>query len=763
MRKILLFVLFTIVFSFNLNAQTKKSSNNLQTAINQVRELFFKRDFNSGSDLAKKQIEKYPDSIELKAWYAINLARGDYENLSLEFAKNLVKKHGENEWTLIALTITQAYTESPKSLDTGEKLIKIAPDNEEAIYAYNSVLFRNGKDKEAVEWLQKNKDELKDQSRFLVELASATYYVEKKAEKGDVKKAIDLFAQAVKRNPSSVNANYFYGTYLTLEKKHNEAMPFLKKAVQLSPNGANLRDRYWRTIESQTDKTDAQKKAELEQAINQYLAQTKNSPEGLLAAWNKYRELAGWKEEAKTAEIKKRDYFEKKILQKYPNTKYDEEIAYMQINTVYGKYFGKNDSSKNLEIQLKRKSKRTPEETKFFEEYKDKFKIYLAEQNNLRRAYLKRPKHFDNSKLGSVYLNLFYQLAGNKDSTDEELHALLNGSLEHNKNYYGNLNSYIAGVLHNRQKEQPDSKIAKDAEKFARLGTEEAKNKIKELPKDANAGQTYALLVEPLNTLTDILISQEKLDEAEKILINVSKMKVESDGQNSRLNNANQYTDLIWAKFYTAKKDWTKAEEYYLKISAIDEDFIKTKFEELYEKKMRQKDGFEEYFAGIQEKLKIKAKETVIQTQIKEPKQIIPFSLKTIDDKIVSSAELKNKVIVINIWGVWCSPCVAEMPEFQQLYDKYKDDKEVAVLTLDSNDELDVVKEFITKKKYTFPVMFDDGYVDKIPQFANSRAYPTTLFIDKNGKVSFVVVGASSNLLEVFSWRIDFLKNEIQK
>ncbi|NJM53220.1 MAG: hypothetical protein HC846_07395 [Blastocatellia bacterium] len=50
-----------------------------------------------------------------------------------------------------------------------------------------------------------------------------------------------------------------------------------------------------------------------------------------------------------------------------------------------------------------------------------------------------------------------------------------------------------------------------------------------------------------------------------------------------------------------------------------------------------------------------------------------------------------------------------------------------------------------------------DGYINKLSQFSG---FPTTFFLDKNGKISFVVVGASSDLFEHFSWRIEALKGE---
>lgn len=54
------------------------------------------------------------------------------------------------------------------------------------------------------------------------------------------------------------------------------------------------------------------------------------------------------------------------------------------------------------------------------------------------------------------------------------------------------------------------------------------------------------------------------------------------------------------------------------------------------------------------------------------------------------------------------------MPEIQWLYEKHKDDKTVEILTVDYDDELSGVRNFVTEK-YTFPVLRDNGYVFKAP------------------------------------------------
>ena len=438
-------------------------------------------------------------------------------------------------------------------------------------------------------------------------------------------------------------------------------------------------------------------------------------------------------------------------------SKYYEEIAFTKTRTVYGKYYGKNYGAKYLEINNKKKEKRTAEEVQFLEKYQEKNKVYIAEKTALERAYVKRPQHFDKEKLGQVSFSLFQHLGGKEDSTDSEIAELIEIMFENSKNYWGNLNTEIALTLSKRFTAQPKSLIVKDAEKYARLGIIEADKKISALPKDAKPAQIQELQLAPLNALAEVLINNEKYDEAEKTLAKVSQLLENSDSQDFRIEDAKYYLDSNWAKLYSSRQDWNKAENMYVRINR-DDEYGRKIFEKFYERKFSKKDGFDTYYPEIQNRLRKRAKERMAESRIKKPLDAVPFTLKTIDDKSISYADLKGKIVVINIWGTWCAPCVAEMSELQEFSDKYKADKDVAVLTLDEGDTLEVVKKFMIDKKYTLPVLMNDGYLAKTPQFSNGGAFPTTLFIDKNGKVAFVKVGNSGNLVEEFSWRVDLLK-----
>lgn len=81
--------------------------------------------------------------------------------------------------------------------------------------------------------------------------------------------------------------------------------------------------------------------------------------------------------------------------------------------------------------------------------------------------------------------------------------------------------------------------------------------------------------------------------------------------------------------------------------------------------------------------------------------------------EIVTLSQLKNKVVILDFWATWCSPCKASFPTMQLLVNKYKDDKDIAFLFIDTKEfttpqnTLTEVSKYIQEKKYSFNVLFD--------------------------------------------------------
>jgi len=103
-------------------------------------------------------------------------------------------------------------------------------------------------------------------------------------------------------------------------------------------------------------------------------------------------------------------------------------------------------------------------------------------------------------------------------------------------------------------------------------------------------------------------------------------------------------------------------------------------------------------------------------------------------------SDFKGKVKFINIWATWCPPCVGEMPEIQELYNHFKDNKEVVFLMI-SDENINKIGSFITKKKYTFPVFQS---ISDTPLGFRSNSIPTTFILSKDNKLVSKTIGSAN-------------------
>jgi len=131
---------------------------------------------------------------------------------------------------------------------------------------------------------------------------------------------------------------------------------------------------------------------------------------------------------------------------------------------------------------------------------------------------------------------------------------------------------------------------------------------------------------------------------------------------------------------------------------------------------------------------------TTIHAQVGE--QAPAFSLKDNDGKTYSPESLKGKVIVLNFWATWCPPCRAEIPAFKTVYDKYRE-KGVEILGVSLDHKgWDVIRPFLKQHEINYPVVL--GGADIAKAYGNIRSIPTTVIIDRKGKVIDSHVGAMS-------------------
>ena len=101
---------------------------------------------------------------------------------------------------------------------------------------------------------------------------------------------------------------------------------------------------------------------------------------------------------------------------------------------------------------------------------------------------------------------------------------------------------------------------------------------------------------------------------------------------------------------------------------------------------------------------------------------------------------------MLNFWATWCPPCRDEMPYLQQIYDEWTS-QGLTVLTIDMGEKRERVVEFLESYDLSLPTLLDTE--QSTAQMYNIRAIPTTFFIDTNGIIQKIKVGAFRNRDEI--------------
>jgi len=188
---------------------------------------------------------------------------------------------------------------------------------------------------------------------------------------------------------------------------------------------------------------------------------------------------------------------------------------------------------------------------------------------------------------------------------------------------------------------------------------------------------------------------------------------------------------------------------------------IVSAYKSAYVKKHGSDKGLDASIADMKTKAAGKARADLMKDRVNKP--AIDFSLRSLDGKMMKLSDLKGKVVVLDFWATWCGPCKYSFPYLQKVYDKYKGNDRVMILTMDTWENVtgkereSLVKKFIDDNKYTLPVLFDEGFVEKY----GVEGIPTKFVIDRKGIIQFKKIGAEGEeMLKNLSAQIDLLLSE---
>jgi len=113
------------------------------------------------------------------------------------------------------------------------------------------------------------------------------------------------------------------------------------------------------------------------------------------------------------------------------------------------------------------------------------------------------------------------------------------------------------------------------------------------------------------------------------------------------------------------------------------------------------------------------------------------FTLKDVrTDSVISLSALRGRVVIVNFWATWCYPCRMEIPDFNDLYNKYKDDG-LTILGISVSDQKKALTNFIKSYQVDYPVLYGSpNELGKITaQYGGINAVPTSFLIGRDGNI----------------------------
>lgn len=106
------------------------------------------------------------------------------------------------------------------------------------------------------------------------------------------------------------------------------------------------------------------------------------------------------------------------------------------------------------------------------------------------------------------------------------------------------------------------------------------------------------------------------------------------------------------------------------------------------------------------------------------------------------SASARGEVVVVNVWGSWCAPCVAEAPDLQEVWAGLQAEKApVQFMGIDFREDPARGAAFAKKAGITYPSLSDESGVLILALQGKAPTVPTTLVLDTQGRIAARVNG----------------------
>ena len=119
------------------------------------------------------------------------------------------------------------------------------------------------------------------------------------------------------------------------------------------------------------------------------------------------------------------------------------------------------------------------------------------------------------------------------------------------------------------------------------------------------------------------------------------------------------------------------------------------------------------------------------------------FTLKTLDGQELTLSKLKGKVVLLDFWATWCAPCREAIPHLINLQKTHQEKGvEVIGMSVDKGD-VETVRRFVKSMDIPYPIIITP---EEVSRNFGVTALPTTIIIDKEGKIRQKLLGFTSEI-----------------